>query len=137
MNSVFHVCCGAFPSGAVIMAAQTNDIELIDLGADAEASGFFEKYPYFSKLSVPAGTYKGVDVDTPSFQDSALWVANKDVPDDVVYDLLSAVFTDEGLAHMVAQKKTFKAMSVKKGVNGIVTPLHPGAIKFWKEKGVL
>ncbi len=127
----------AFPSGAVIMAAQTNDIELINLGADAEATGFFKKYPYFSKLSVPAGTYKGVDVDTPSFQDSALWVANKDVSDDVVYNLLSAVFTDEGLAHMVAQKKTFKAMSVKKGVNGIVTPLHPGAIKFWKEKGVL
>jgi TRAP transporter TAXI family solute receptor len=127
----------AFPSGAVIMAAQTNDIALINLGADAEASGFFKKYPYFSKLSVPAGTYKGVDVDTPSFQDSALWVANKDVADDVVYDLLSAIFTDEGLAHMVAQKKTFKAMSVKKGVNGIVTPLHPGAIKFWKEKGVL
>ncbi len=127
----------AFPSGAVIMAAQTNDIELINLGADAEASGFFKKYPYFSKLTVPAGTYKGVDVDTPSFQDSALWVANKDVSDDVVYDLLSAVFTDEGLAHMVSQKKTFKAMSVKKGVDGIVTPLHPGAIKFWKEKGVL
>ena len=37
----------AFPSGAVIMAAQTNDIELINLGADAEASGFFAKYPYF------------------------------------------------------------------------------------------
>ena len=127
----------AFPSGAVIMAAQTNDIELVNLGADAEASGFFEKYPYFSKLTVPAGTYKGVDVDTPAFQDSALWVANKDVADDVVYDLLAAIFTNEGLAHMVQQKKTFKAMSVAKGADGIVTPLHPGAIKFWKEKGVL
>ncbi len=127
----------AFPSGAVIMAAQTNDIELVNLGADAEASGFFEKYPYFSKLTVPAGTYKGVDVDTPAFQDSALWVANKNVSDKVVYDLLTAIFTDKGLAHMVAQKKTFKAMAVAKGVDGIVTPLHPGAIKFWKEKGVL
>ena len=127
----------AFPSGAVIMAAQTNDIELVDLGADATASGFYEKYPYFGKLTVPAGTYKGVDVDTASFQDSALWVANKDVADDVVYQLLSAVYTDEGLAHMVAQKKTFKAMSVAKGADGIVTPMHPGAIKFWKEKGVL
>jgi TRAP transporter TAXI family solute receptor len=127
----------AFPSGAVIMAAQTNDIELVNLGADAEASGFYKKYPYFGKLTVPAGTYKGVDVDTPSFQDSALWVANKNVSDDVVYKLLTAIFTDEGLAHMVAQKKTFKAMSVKKGADGIVTPMHPGAIKFWKEKGVL
>ena len=47
----------AFPSGAVIMAAQTNDIELIDLGKDATDSGFYDKYPYFSKISVPAGTY--------------------------------------------------------------------------------
>jgi TRAP transporter TAXI family solute receptor len=127
----------AFPSGAVIMAAQTNDIALIDLNADAETSGFYEKYPYFAKLSVPPGTYKGVDNETPSFQDSTLWVANAKVPDDVVYKLLSTIYTDEGLAHMVSQKKTFKEMSIASGTKGIVTPLHPGAIKFWKEKGVL
>ena len=127
----------AFPSGAVIMAAQTNDIDMIDLNKDAIDSGFYDKYPYFSKLAVPAGTYKGVDKATPSFQDSTLWVANADVPDNVVYKLLSTVYTDEGLAHMVSQKKTFKEMSIATGANGIVTPMHPGAIKFWKEKGVL
>jgi TRAP transporter TAXI family solute receptor len=127
----------AFPSGAVIMAAQTNDIELVNLGKDAEESGFYENYPYFSKLAVPAGTYKGVDADIPSFQDSALWVANADVPADIVYDLLSKIYTDEGLAHMRQQKKTFKEMAVKTGINGIVTPLHPGAERFWKEKGLL
>jgi len=127
----------AFPSGAVIMAAQTNDIALVDLGKDAEESGFYDKYPYFSKLAVPAGTYKGVDVETPSFQDSALWVANAEVPEDVVYKLLSTIYTDEGLAHMLGQKKTFKEMSIKTGANGIVTPFHPGAAKFWKEKGIL
>jgi TRAP transporter TAXI family solute receptor len=127
----------AFPSGAVIMAAQTNDIDLVNLEKDANDSGFFEKYPYFSKLAVPAGTYRGVDQDTPSFQDSALWVANAEVPDDVVYDLLSMIYTDEGLAHMRQQKKTFKEMAIETGVNGIVTPLHPGAEKFWKEKGLL
>ena len=127
----------AFPSGAVIMAAQANDIDLIDVDADAKASGFYDKYPYFSKLSVPGGTYKGVDKTVPSFQDSALWVANKSVSDDVVYKMLSLIYTDEGLAHMRGQKKTFKAMSVAAGVDGIVTPLHPGAAKFWKEKGIL
>jgi TRAP transporter TAXI family solute receptor len=126
-----------FPSGAVIMAAQTNDIELVDLGKDAAESGFYDKYPYFSKLTVPAGTYKGVDVDVPSFQDSALWVANADVPADVVYDLLTKIYSDEGLAYMVSQKKTFKEMSVKSGIDGVVTPLHPGAERFWKEKGLL
>lgn len=127
----------AFPSGAVIMAAQTNDISLVDLAKDAEDSGFFDKYPYFTKLAVPSGTYKGVDADAPSFQDSALWVANAKVPDDVVYKLLSTIYTDEGLAHMVGQKKTFKEMAVETGANGVVTPFHPGAAKFWKEKGIL
>jgi len=127
----------AFPSGAVIMAAQTNDIALVDLNADAEKSGFYKKYPYFAKLAVPAGTYRGVDYDAPAFQDSTLWVANSKVPADVVYKLLSVIFTDEGLKHMVGIKKTFKEMAVKIGTKGIVTPLHPGAIKFWKEKGVL
>jgi uncharacterized protein len=126
----------AFPSGAVIMAAQTNDIDLIDLAADAKSSGFFDKYPYFGKLAVPANTYKGVGYDAPSFQDSALWVANSKVPADVVYKLLTLIYSDEGLQHMYGQKKTFKKMNLKTGPSNIVTPLHPGAERFWKEKGM-
>jgi TRAP transporter TAXI family solute receptor len=127
----------AFPSGAVIMAAQTNDIELVDLDKDAEASGFYKKYPYFGKLAVPGGTYRGVDYDAGAFQDSALWVANSKVSADTVYKMLSAIYTDEGLAHMLSMKKTFKKMSLKTGATNIVTPFHPGAEKFWKEKGML
>ncbi len=127
----------AFPSGAVIMAAQTNDIALVDLGKDAESSGFYDKYPYFSKISVPAGTYRGVDYESNSFQDSALWVANSKVTDDTVYKMLSMIYTDEGLAHMKEQKKTFKLMSLDTGPQGVVTPWHPGAVKFWKEKGMM
>jgi TRAP transporter TAXI family solute receptor len=127
----------AFPSGAVIMAAQTNDIELIDLGKDATDSGFYDKYPYFSKISVPAGTYRGVDYESPSFQDSALWVANSKVSEDTVYNMLSIMYTEEGLAHMLQQKKTFKNMSLDTGTQCVVTPWHPGAVKFWKEKGMM
>jgi len=127
----------AFPSGAVIMAAQSNDIALIDLGKDAIDSKFYETYPYFSKLTIPANTYKGVGHDVPSFQDSSLWVANAKVSEQVVYDMLSLIYSEQGLAHMRSQKKTFKEMSIKTGTKGIVTPMHPGAIKFWKEKGML
>ena len=127
----------AFPSGAVIMAAQTNDIALVDLNADAEKSGFYTKYPYFAKLTDGEGPQRSTDCDAPAFQDSTLWVANSKVPADVVYKLLSVIFTDEGLKHMVSVKKTFKEMAVKIGTKGIVTPLHPGAEKFWREKGVL
>ena len=78
-----------------------------------------------------------VDYDSPSFFDSALWVANSKVSADTVYKLLSLIYTDEGLKHMYSQKKTFKKMSLKTGAIGIATPFHPGAEKFWKEKGML
>jgi TRAP transporter TAXI family solute receptor len=111
----------AFPSGAVIMAAQTNDIDLIDLNSDAKASGFYKKYPYFGKLAVPANTYRGVGYEAPAFQDSALWVANAKVPADTVYKLLSLIYTDAGLQHMYGQKKTFKNMRLDTGATNIVT----------------
>lgn len=126
-----------YPTGAVMMAAQTNDIAMVDLDTDAKSTGFYDKYPYFAKQAIPANTYKGVDVDTPSFQDSAIWVANAKVSDETVYKMLSLIFSDEGLAHMKAQKNTFRDMAVERGADGIVTPFHPGAEKFWKEKGVL
>ena len=126
-----------FPSASVIMAAQTSEIKLLGLQKEGKETGFFKKNPYFSMITIPAGTYRGMDSDAPSFQDSALWVANKDVPDDLVYDLLSLIYSEEGLRHMVSQKKVFKQMSIESGVSGISTPLHPGAEKFWREKGVL
>ncbi|MEX1300140.1 MAG: TAXI family TRAP transporter solute-binding subunit [Desulfotignum sp.] len=126
-----------YPTGAVMMAAQTNDIAMVDLDKDAQESGFYKEYPYFAKVTIPANTYKGVDYEVNSFQDAALWVANKDVSEDAVYQMLSLIYTDEGLAHMVSQKKTFKSMSIQSGPTGVVTPFHPGAEKFWKEKGVL
>jgi TRAP transporter TAXI family solute receptor len=126
-----------YPTGAVMMAAQTNDIAMVDLDKDAQASGFYKEYPYFAKVTIPPNTYKGVDYEVNSFQDAALWVANKDVSENAVYQMLSLIYTDEGLAHMVSQKKTFKSMSIQSGPTGVVTPFHPGAEKFWKEKGVL
>ena len=126
-----------FPSGAVTMSAQTNDIALVDLVKEAKSSGFLDDYPYFSQTIIPAGTYKNVDVDTPTFEDAAIWIANEKVSAETVYDVLDKIYTEEGLAHFRAQKSTFKGMSLANGLKGISTALHPGAEKFWKDKGIL
>ncbi len=120
----------AYPSPAVIQAATMNEIELVDLDADAKN---FVAW----KIPTSDGRYRGLTEDVPSWVDTTLLVANPKAPEDLVYGMLKAIFTEEGLAWMVSQKKTFKAMSVEKGIKGVATPLHPGAEKFWKEMGVL
>jgi TRAP transporter TAXI family solute receptor len=129
----------AYPSPAVIQAATMNSIALVDLNADAEKYGFYDKFKNFVPSEIPTsdGRYRGVDKNVGSFVDTTLLVASSQAPEDLVYGMLKDIFTPEGLAWMVSQKKTFKAMSVEKGIKGIATPMHPGAEKFWKEMGVL
>jgi len=127
----------SYPNASVTEAAMQNDIDLVDLYKDGESIDLFTQYPYFSKVIIPAGTYKGVDHDVNSFQDRTLWIVNKDVPDDVVYKILEVTFSKEGLQHMVNAHKSAKDMSIDAGGAGMATEMHPGAIKFWKEKGVL
>lgn len=126
-----------FPSSTLIRTSQIIDIDLLNLDADAKTSGFYKKYPYFTKVGIPEGTYSGVNDYIYTFQDSALWIANLNVPEDIVYSLLSTVYSNEGLGHMHSQRKSFNLMDLKTGATNIVTPFHPGAEKFWKEKGML
>ena len=125
-----------YPNSSVIQAAASNKIKLLNLVEAGENAGFFEEYPFYTKLTIPANTYSGVDYDTASFQDSALWVAGEHVNPDIVYKALADIYSKEGLSYMVKVKSTAKAMSVEGGLNGIVTPVHPGAQKFWEEKGL-
>lgn len=134
--AAFWVFVG-YPNASVLEAALQTDVKLLDTYSSAKAAGLFEKYPYFEKVVIPANTYSGQTEDVTTFQDAALWVANKDVPEDVVYNLLTQVYSEEGLAYMVEVHKSATAMTVEHGISGIVTPLHPGAEKFWREKGVL
>jgi TRAP transporter TAXI family solute receptor len=131
----FWVFAG-FPNASVIQAAASNEIVLIDVVAAAEGSSFFNDYPFYTTVTIPAGTYSGVDYDVKSFQDSALWVAGKHVKPEIVEQALADIFSKEGLAYMVKVKSTAKAMSVQGALSGVVTPIHPGAEKFWKSHGL-
>jgi TRAP transporter TAXI family solute receptor len=131
----FWVFAG-FPNSSVIQAAASNPIKLLPLVEAGEKSGFFEEYPFYTLVTIPAGTYSGVDTPIASFQDSALWIAGKHVKADFVYTALGDIFSKEGLAYMVKVKSTAKAMSVEGALNGIVTPVHPGAARYWTEHGL-
>lgn len=131
----FWVLVG-FPNASIIEAATSNDITLLDLESAGREAGFFDKYPFYSPVTIPAGTYRGQDADVKTFQDSALWCARAKLDADVVYTALKIVYSPEGLQHMYNAHKAAKAMKVETGIQGIPLPLHPGAYKFWSEKGL-
>jgi TRAP transporter TAXI family solute receptor len=125
-----------FPNSSVIQAAASNKIRMLDLVDAGMKAGFFDEYPFYTRLTIPAGTYSGVDTDVLSFQDSALWVAGAHVKPAVVESALAEIYSKEGLGYMVKVKSTAKSMSIKSGLDGIVTPVHPGAAKFWTDHGL-
>ena len=125
-----------FPNASVTRAASMKSIKLLPVYEEAKENGkFFEEFPFYQKVVIPAGTYQGIDEDINSFQDSTILTAGKRVPASFVKTVLDLVYTKEGLEHLVKLKSTAKAMSLDSGTIGIVTPMHKGAIEFWQEKG--
>lgn len=126
----------AFPNASVTEASTLTDIKLIDTLTPAQEGGTFEIYPFYTPRDLIGGAYEGMPDNVPSFQDTALWIAHKDVPDDLVYNALAAVFSEDGLAQMREAHPAAGEMSIESGITGIPVPLHPGAVRFWQEQGI-
>lgn len=128
----FWVLVG-YPNRSIIEAGVQTKIRLIDVGVDAEKSGFYDAYAY-SPTVIPADTYyKGMPA-CKTFQDSTILSANVKMPEDLVYTVMKTLWSKEGMEAMVTAKKTFKEMTLDNNFRGASVPLHPGAVKFWKEQ---
>lgn len=125
-----------FPNSSVIQAAASNSVKIISTVDAGKSAGFFAEYPFYSEVTIPAGTYSGVDYDIKTFQDSALWIAKHKLDEQVVYNAVKDIFSPKGLSYLVKVKSTAKAMSIEGALNGVVTPVSPGAAKFWVENGL-
>jgi len=126
-----------FPSPSVKKASEKKGIILVNTYLDAEPTGFFKTYPYFSKVIIPANTYKNVSQDTTTFQDSTIIIVNKTTPEEIVYRITKVLFSDEGIKYMAKKHTSAKELSKENATKGIVTPFHPGAIKYYKEIGLM
>ncbi len=125
-----------YPTRALTELAATDDINLLHVYPIAARHGLSDALPYYQPFFIPANTYKGVTDATASFFDSALWIANKEVSANLVYNALQEIYSKEGLTYLARIKSTARQMSVEGGLTGIVTPLHRGAKKFWKNRGL-
>jgi TRAP transporter TAXI family solute receptor len=101
---------------------------------DKEIAKAQAKYPYLSTINVPKGVYK----DSPAYKTFVMLigvVASKKLPEDLVYKMVKAA--NEHFADQVAAYPSIKGSNLPElTVETCTAPLHPGAIKYYKELGL-
>jgi TRAP transporter TAXI family solute receptor len=89
---------------------------------------------YFAKATIPGGMYKGNDQPTQTYGVLATFVTSAKQPDDMVYTLVKAVF--DNFEDFKKLHPAFANLNPENMVkDGLTAPLHPGAAKYYKEKG--
>ncbi|MDR0826450.1 MAG: TAXI family TRAP transporter solute-binding subunit [Desulfovibrio sp.] len=122
-----------YPSPAIMDIATTKDITLVSLDKTFMET-LNKTHPYFVPNSIPAGTYTGVNTATATPAVMAIIVAHDKVSESAIYEFLKGLF--DNLPDVQASHAMAKEISLDKALNGLTVPLHPGAIKYYKEKGV-
>ncbi|MFZ5558539.1 MAG: TAXI family TRAP transporter solute-binding subunit [Pseudomonadota bacterium] len=89
----------------------------------------------FVAATIPAGTYTGQDADVPTVAVVNFLVTHKDVPEETVYQMTKQLF--ENLPDMVAAHKAASGIKLENATKGMPLPLHPGAERYFKEKGLI
>lgn len=120
------------PSASIEEPAQSTDIVMIFLD-HPDIKKLAEERPYYVYTKIPAGTYRGVDYDVPTYAVTATVITHEKVADEVVYDMVKTVF--ERLEDLKASHAAFRILEPKQMLQGLSAPLHPGAIKYYEEKG--
>lgn len=98
--------------------------------ADVEKIGS----PYLA-VTIPAGTYQGQDADVETAAVGNFLITHEGVSDETAYQMTKQLF--ENLPDMVAAHNAAKAIDIKKALDGMPVPLHPGAERYYKEKGLM
>ncbi|MEP7281105.1 MAG: TAXI family TRAP transporter solute-binding subunit, partial [Rubrivivax sp.] len=90
--------------------------------------------PYYAKVDIPGGLYANNPNATPTYGVLATFVSSAKVPDNVVYEMVKAVF--ENFDDFKKLHPAFAHLDPKLMIkDGLSAPLHPGAVKYYKEKG--
>lgn len=121
------------PAGAIQEATTTTDATLVNVDGDAIAK-LVEDNPYYAWATIPGGMYKGNDEDTTTFGVKATFVSSSDVPEDVIYQVVKAVF--DNFDRFKKLHPAFENLTEEQMIkDGLSAPLHAGAEKYYKERG--
>ncbi|MBI4632531.1 MAG: TAXI family TRAP transporter solute-binding subunit [Deltaproteobacteria bacterium] len=129
------VVYAAMPTPAIkTLATGPHAFRMLDLEEKMQKT-LLAKYPYYVPITIKKTVYNtGADVrvvGTPN-----IVIVSSKLPDDLVYKITKASFEPAGLEMIRNSHPSAKALTLEKAALAAV-PLHPGAEKFFREKGIL
>ncbi|WP_369600443.1 TAXI family TRAP transporter solute-binding subunit [Hahella sp. SMD15-11] len=123
------------PSGSIKEATTSCDAVLVDVTGPV-IDKLVKENAYYRYATIPAGMYRGTDRDVKTFGVGATFVTSADVPEDVVYNVVKAVF--ENFEQFKKLHPAFANLKKEEMIkDGLSAPLHKGAIKYYKEAGLM
>ena len=121
------------PNAALTQAASSCDVELVSVKG-APINKLVADNSFYRVATVPGGMYPGSPKDTTTFGVGATVVTSAKVPEKVVYTVVKAVF--DNFADFKKLHPAFANLDEKQMISdGLSAPLHPGAEKYYKERG--
>ncbi len=104
---------------------------------DAQLTTLTKKFPYYVKAKIPIAFYEQAanKEDVPTFAVKATFVTRADMPDEVVYAITKEVF--DNLEDFKKLHEAFSGLTKQEMIQGLSAPMHPGAIKYYKEVGLM
>ncbi len=123
------------PSGSIQEATTACDSVLVEVAGDV-VNKLVEENSFYRTATIPGGMYRGNDEDTKTFGVGATFVSSDQVSEDAVYAVVSSVF--ENFEDFKGLHPAFANLDPKEMASaGLSAPLHPGAEKYYKEKGLI
>jgi TRAP transporter TAXI family solute receptor len=120
------------PTAAVQDIGAQHDVKLVPIEDDM-ADRLIEKYPFYTKLVIPARTYSGIDEDINTVAVQAMLAVSADLDEDLAYNMLKTMYDNQD--RIVAAHKTAGAkIKPETGLDGMGIELHPGAARYFNEQ---
>ena len=127
------VWCVAPPTSSIMDLATTHNIKVIPFAAN-ELRKVTERYTFYSAYELPAGVYRGVDEPVPTLSVWNVIICNADLSEDLVYSLTKVLFEHNDYMQKIHPFARFT--TPQNAVKHAPIPLHPGTIRYLKEKGL-
>ncbi|WP_319774839.1 TAXI family TRAP transporter solute-binding subunit [Breoghania sp.] len=117
------------PASALIELATSKDVAFVPVD-EAKLADLMKEFPFYAVDTLPGGTYRGTDGDTPQLADPAILFTSTDADEELVYKVTKTLF--DNLETLGAVHPMAKLISAAKAPNAPIA-LHPGAKRYFDE----